>query len=188
VYESKSNRNAHVLKGLYALRVAVRSGLCSLGSQTLTVRCSSLSSEGGLSTMYDIQACLRWVSTRGSCSAVSNTYQPGSICVLYHVSDFQCCHLRARNVRIELLVLVVYPSCPYCVSVRSYPVSALPPRTWQLLLKILIVLVAVSVQRYQCSSLGITCLRSACCGPNSSIHDLIPIYYIRGVFPLAVGS
>lgn len=49
----------HVLNGLYAPRVKVRTGLCSFGSHSLTLRCRIGSSVGGLSTMYDIHACLK---------------------------------------------------------------------------------------------------------------------------------
>lgn len=47
-----------MLYGLYALLVIVNTGLCSFGSHTLTFLCIIGSSLGGLSTMYDIHACL----------------------------------------------------------------------------------------------------------------------------------
>jgi hypothetical protein len=48
----------HVLYGLYALRVALSTGLCAIGSQGRAPRWRSLSSLGGLSIEYEIHACL----------------------------------------------------------------------------------------------------------------------------------
>jgi hypothetical protein len=84
-----------VLKGLYALLVAVISGLCSVGSQTRTDRCNSLSSEGGLSTMYDIHACLCGHEQVNHRDLEDVTYQPGSICVLCEISLMSCASGRA---------------------------------------------------------------------------------------------
>lgn len=56
------NNATYVLKGLYALLLQVKQGRCSAGSQGRTCLWRMGSWVGGLSTMYDIQACLRLVS------------------------------------------------------------------------------------------------------------------------------
>jgi hypothetical protein len=82
----------HVLYGLYALRVAVNTGRCAVGSQARTPRWRSLSSLGGLSIEYEIHACLTGYSVREFVLALSMfelemprkkvAHQPGSICDL----------------------------------------------------------------------------------------------------------
>ena len=51
-------RFTYVLYGLNAERLRVKLGLCSFGSHTRTPDCNIASETGGLSTMYDIHACL----------------------------------------------------------------------------------------------------------------------------------
>jgi hypothetical protein len=60
-----------VLYGLYALRVAVNTGRCAVGSQARTPRWRSLSSLGGLSIEYEIHACLTGYSVRECVLALS---------------------------------------------------------------------------------------------------------------------
>jgi hypothetical protein len=93
---------------LNAARLAVRFGICSGGSQGRTFVRRMGSSVGGLSTMYEIHAC-----------------QPGSICELspriyQHLSSWKNC--RRGSIRVELLVLIVYPSCPHCSFVSMWTV------------------------------------------------------------------
>jgi hypothetical protein len=70
-----------------------------------------------------------------------------------------------ENLRIKLLILVVYPTCSHCLMrlativpfLQVPPVEIMVILTRQLLLQILKVLVAISIRANQGSGFGITC-------------------------------
>lgn len=122
----QSKVETYVLYGLYPDRLHVSVGLCSFGSQTRAWRCRSLSSDGGLSTTYDIQACLYIVNC---CTAVEVLYE-GAISHTIRARSGNyakvSCRLdpRGGDVRIEFVVLVVHPARSHCSD--QYTISFIP--------------------------------------------------------------
>lgn len=87
-----------------------------------------------------------------------------------------------KDGRVVFFHLVVHPSCPYCSDISACVLLQFVGWcTWQLLLQVLVVLVAISIRCYESASLGITCALSDM--PAFVLHPvlIIPMYCVRGI-------
>lgn len=147
-----------MLNVLKALLDAVITGTCFSGSHARIERCKSLSSAGDLSTMYDIHACLTRLVRVFTCLDFARHTS-----LALFVTWRSMLAISSNTTRPAILTGRIHGPCsPPNVSVLFSHSAPNPPsshkrRTWQFLLQVLKILVAVAVNAHEGSSLGVAC-------------------------------